>query len=328
MALRCLTQDIVTEMSLGRSTAELRAPDFLSPQIQAVDDNLSVFTFLKSFPVLRRIIYSTPLAAWVPGEKGLENLEHAVVSSVEEAMRHPDQSPRGSLLRFLLDYNEKAKNKLDAEKVMVELGAFVAGGGETVAMTLITGFHHILQQKGLYRDLCSEIKGIWPDKNHPPPELEQLEQLPLLTAFIKESLRLSHGPVTPLQRVVPPGGATIDGLRLPAGTSVGSSHVFIHTSSAVFEDAQSFAPERWLSASKEDRAKLDSHLVAFGRGPRSCSGVTAAWAELYVVSAMLIRLVAFELVPGENDENLTWRDCFLPYVTSRHLMVTCRPVEC
>lgn len=44
----------------------------------------------------------------------------------------------------------------------------------------------------------------------------------------------------------------------------------MHYNPELFPDPYSFDPDRWLQL---DSSKLDQHLVAFSKGPRSCLGV-------------------------------------------------------
>ena len=50
---------------------------------------------------------------------------------------------------------------------------------------------------------------------------------------------------------------------------VGMSSIFMHYNPDVFPDPHTFNPDRWLQPGS---SKLDEHLVAFSRGPRSCTG--------------------------------------------------------
>jgi len=108
---------------------------------------------------------------------------------------------------------------------------------------------------------------------------------------IKESLRLSHGAVSLLPRVVGPGPAVIGGFSVPEGvrpyyilysilttliafqsqTVVRSSSTFVHYNSEIFPEPDIFNPERWLAS--DAHQTLDPWLVAFSKGPRICQGI-------------------------------------------------------
>lgn len=62
----------------------------------------------------------------------------------------------------------------------------------------------------------------------------------------------------PLERYVPPQGATICGVDLPGGTVVSMSAPVLHMDKQVFgDDAELFRPERWLEdVSSSEKLKL------------------------------------------------------------------------
>ena len=155
-----------------------------------------------------------------------------------------------------------------------------------------------------------------------PPSIEQLERLPYLTAIIKESLRLSPGVPAPLPRIVPSSGATISNTRIPPGTIVGMSHLFVHSSPLCFASPETFTPERWL---QEDSAALEKWLVAFSRGPRACLGTNLGMCELYFAFAVLFWKFDMKL-DGTKVEDLKYRECFLPHFSPKHMRAFCKPI--
>lgn len=124
--------------------------------------------------------------------------------------------------------------------------------------------------------------------------------------MIKEALLPTHGVVAPLPRVVSAGSAWIDGNHVPGGTSVGTSHAFIHMSPDHYNAPEEFRHERWLGNSS------DKHLVAFSKGPRGCMGINLAWCQLYLVLATLVRTIQMDYPEDLNDSRLKWKDCFQP----------------
>ncbi|WAO96889.1 Hypothetical protein NCS54_01458100 [Fusarium falciforme] len=324
LAFRCLAQDVMTEICLGISSKTLDAPGYKSPLILAMDENLRFFVPMKAFPTIRRFMYSLP-PSLTPGEEVLTEYETMVEKHVNTAIEEPcsfdDISPV-TMLPYLVSRSDK--NKLDTESLVGELQAFIVGGGETVASAMALGIHGILRHPDLYPRLQAELTKAWPNVSDSVPGLEALEKLPLLTATIKESLRLTHGVVSPLPRIVPEEGAQVDGYFVPGGTSVGVSHIFVHLSSSLFQDPHKFEPQRWLDTlSEKGSSSLDKYLVAFSRGQRSCTGINLAWSELYISFATLLRQLDMEYLEEENDSVLMWRDCFQALYYGRNLRVRC-----
>ncbi|EEB92705.1 hypothetical protein MPER_08747, partial [Moniliophthora perniciosa FA553] len=161
------------------------------------------------------------------------------------------------------------------------LGLRIAGS-DTVGNACTIGARCLVRDERARSKLVQELEAAWPDKKL-PMLLERLEKLPYLTAVIKESLRLSHGVVTPMSRVVSNSGAVIAGHPVPPGTSVSIGNTFVHMDPDVFPDPTRFYPERWL----EDKDHLlDRYLVSFGKGPRACLGIkrqSDLWSEIKIM---------------------------------------------
>ena len=95
--------------------------------------------------------------------------------------------------------------------------------------------------------------------------------LPYLNAVEKEAMRLHPSVGLLLERHVPPGGATICGKHIPAGTIVGVNPWVTQHDPEVFPEPEAFKPERWLPPN--DGKKLDKYITNFSKGTRGCVGI-------------------------------------------------------
>lgn len=320
--------DTITTFCFAKSVNAMDEPDFAAPIVEAMDNSLPTFHLFKHFPPFRKLIFSLP--PWLaikasPETAGLTNLQVILGKQVEDVTANPDslkEAPHPTIYHRLLDPDAQKGNPIpDAIALYEEAQTMMFAGGVTVGDTLMTGHFHILDQPSLYQRLQAEVLTVWPNIGS-PPTFEVLEALPILTATVKEALRMSPGACSPLLRVVPASGATISGKPIPGGTIVGMASVFVHLSSTVFKDPDTFTPDRWL---ERDTKGLDQWLVAFSKGPRSCLGLNLAWCELYIAFATMLRRFEMKL-DGTTREDLVWRDCFTPYYYRRHLRVRCKPV--
>jgi cytochrome P450 len=92
---------------------------------------------------------------------------------------------------------------------------------------------------------------------------------------MKEALRMHPGVGFPLERYVPPEGATICDVDLPGGTVVSMTASVIHIDKSVFgEDADRFRPERWIDASPEQLKLMDRSFLAVSCPQHSTHGGT------------------------------------------------------
>jgi cytochrome P450 len=327
-AFRCFAMDTITVFCFNSSVNALDEPDFAAPIVEAMDNSLPTFHLFKHFPLFRKTIFSLP--PWLaikasPETAGLTHLQVILGKQVQDVTANPEilkDTPHPTIYHRLLDPEAHKGHQIpNATALYEEAQTMLFAGGVTVGDTLMTGHFHILDQPKLYKKLQEEVRTVWPNIGT-PPSLEKLETLPLLTATIKESLRMAPGACSPLLRVVPAEGATISGEQIPAGTIVGMASSLVHRSSTLFKDPNVFDPERWLG---DDGKGLDQWLVSFSKGPRSCLGINLAWCELYTAYATMLRRFHLKL-DGSGPEVLEYRDCFTPYFP-KHLKAWCEPLE-
>ncbi|KAE8143633.1 cytochrome P450 [Aspergillus pseudotamarii] len=198
-----------------------------------------------------------------------------------------------------LPASERSLLRLEQEGALLTLA-----GTESPAQTLNIIFYHLLAKQSLLAKLRKELNTL-----PSPSTWTQLEQLPYLSAIIEEGNRLSfgvtaraariqHQPITytPSTYVTTPG-PTPRSYILPPGTPVTITTLSAHTAESVFPDPYVFNPERWLGDEGRERRKFQ---LAFSRGGRKCLGLELAKAELYLVTAALVRM--FDLELWETDE--------------------------
>ncbi|KIY03562.1 uncharacterized protein Z520_00253 [Fonsecaea multimorphosa CBS 102226] len=332
-AFRCFTMDTITSFCFAKSVNAIDVPGYNAPIIEAMEASGPAFIQFKHLPLFRKFVFSLPPNMAIkasPETAGLTRLQVILRNQVDEVTANPsilEEAPHQIIYHRLLDPEaHKGQPIPDKQSLYEEAQALMFGGGDTVGNTLMVGFNHILQpsNRDLYQSLRDEVRSVWPDLATPPRSFEAFEPLPLLTATIKESLRVAPGVVSPLLRVVPAKGATIASHRVPPGTVVGISSVFVHSSPTTFDNPKTFMPHRWLSTGRDH---LESNLVAFSRGPRSCLGINLAWCELYVAFAtMLRRFESLEIDADSPPADLRFRDSFLPnFYGQHHLKVRCKP---
>jgi cytochrome P450 len=170
----------------------------------------------------------------------------------------------------------------------------VIAGTLTTAAALSEITFHLLQQPEHLKKLREELANAISDPANLPP-VAKLEQLPYLTAVIKEGLRLSNGVCTRLQRIatqetlvynakIPDekGGKKEKQFVLKSGIPLSMTGMLIHLSPEYFPNPTEFRPERWI-----ENPSLDKYLVPFTRGTRQCIGINLAYAEIYLTLATI-----------------------------------------
>ncbi|KAK9387407.1 cytochrome P450 [Lipomyces mesembrius] len=211
-----------------------------------------------------------------PETAGLTQLQVILGEQVKEVCTNYEslaKAPHPIIYSRLLDPAAQNGYPVPVPGSLYEEGqAMMFAGTDAVGNTLTVGFFHILDQPALQARLREEVRQAWPELSQ-PPDFQTLEKLPLLTAAIKEALRMASGVTTPLPRIVPPSGASIGQHAVPAGTIVGMSSIFVHYSAEIFPEPDNFDVERWLG---KEVQSLDQWLIAFSKrstellGHQSC----------------------------------------------------------
>ncbi|KAL1596304.1 hypothetical protein SLS60_008949 [Paraconiothyrium brasiliense] len=212
------------------------------------------------------------------------------------------------ILGSKLPPEDKTQQRLEDEAQIV-----VGGGVETTAFALAIAAFHIINKPEIYERLHADLVKAFP--NCTTLELQPLEQMPYLKACIMEAVRMGYGlsarnprthdkPIRYKEWVI------------PAGTCLSMSIPDLSHDEEIFPQSREFIPERWLGDPKtDDGIPLDRFMVSFGRGTRSCLGITLAWTELYLTLGMMFRRFKFELFEADVTDVEMAHDFFIP-VTS------------
>ncbi|RDB30539.1 hypothetical protein Hypma_007214 [Hypsizygus marmoreus] len=335
LAFRCTTFDTIADYCFGQSFNALGAPNFQHPLLIKMQSSIQYFWILRHFPFI------LPLAAAIPrciaercsplyrefdvvreqveavvdrffmmnNSDGF-NLDRAMDAERETVFHHLIRPKSESTCASKGSGTPSRKALLDEALVLLQAGS------DTVGHTCILGTFHALSDGEVLAKLVGELKEAWPDKDT-HVGYAMLEKLPYLTAFIKESLRVSHGVITPLARVVPEA-TCIAGLNIPAGTIVSTGSTFMHNDPNVFSDPMRFNPDRWLKSEDGNIRELESQFVPFSRGPRMCLGFNLAWCEMYLIFANLFRKLDLNLYQT-TKEDFKFKEVFVPVRLGRHL---------
>jgi len=276
---------------------------------------------IKSFWIQRHFSSLVSLASSAPEKlvlclfpqfKGYLDMKTGFERQIDKLINNPasfDNVDHETVYHHLLE--AKGPKHSSRSLLVDEAFGLIGAGSDTTANTCNVGTFYALKNEEIRQKLTEELREAWPDKDRPMSYVV-LEKLPYLTAFIKESLRFSLGIVHPLPRVVGPTTPEIGGLKLPPGTIVEMSTLFLHMNPEIFPDPYTFNPERWLA---EDTSKMTLDLAPFSKGPRICLGLNLAWCELYLIFANIFRRLELKLLVTEDtieDFTAIPADYFVP----------------
>jgi cytochrome P450 len=327
LGFQCLSADTISNFLFSTCFDQLSFPDFQGDIVTGFDMCMPTMTLAKFSVVFTWIVHYVPpsiLMALTPSLKGLLAFKMALQAQVKSVLQNPmllDDAPHRVIYSELLNpESNKGLPSPTESQLGHEARVLFSAGSHTIGTTLMTGVYYLLRNLEAKQRLVDEVRTAWPVLDEAPSH-EELEKLPFLTAVIKETLRLGVAIPAGLPRIVPPSGAVISGAEIPGGTVVSQSPLFVSCSEEVFARPHDFLPDRWLQPGSK---ALESWLVAFSKGPRSCLGINLAYCELYLTFAYLFRRFDVREDPTKRAD-LTWSEHFLPLFKGQHLHAYCDP---
>ena len=149
-------------------------------------------------------------------------------------------------------------------KRSVKLSWFSFAGSDTTAISLRSMFYYLCKNRRCYDELLKEIDDLdRQQKLSDPVTFAEANQMPYLQACMKEAMRIHPAVGQLLERVVPKGGAEIEGIFLPEGTIIGvNPWVPSRDRSTYGTDADIYRPERWLEADEERLKLMERNFLA------------------------------------------------------------------
>ncbi|KIK58362.1 hypothetical protein GYMLUDRAFT_171086 [Collybiopsis luxurians FD-317 M1] len=301
IAYRCLTTDVITEYCFANSANTLSDPNFAHPVTQETRNFVKRVWIQAYFPFVVPLVARIPqkFILWLfPRFKTFVNVKVRFEQQIDNFINHPEDlttAEHETIYHHLL-LPKDPELRPSRTSLIHEAFVLVGAGSDTVGHACTVGTYFALQDHSIRSRLTEELKEAWPDKDK-SLSFTVLEKLPYLTAFIKETLRMSLGGIHPSPRVV--GGRTpeICGLDIPPGTIVGMSQYFMHMNPEVFSDPYTFNPDRWLV---ENTSEMMLDLVPFSKGPQIKSFLQSslAWSELYLILGNIFRKLDLSLVGG------------------------------
>ncbi|KAJ9138718.1 Cytochrome P450 [Pleurostoma richardsiae] len=313
---RSVTVDTVTRVLFDKSLNLIESEDPNPPFLRAMDTFSDRVMTAKHLPVLNRIAVRLPLSFANLVAPGYVQFRLECAKWIEEvAERHnrgvyTAEGGRPTLLDLLLRPNEEKGHKTPSHESLVdESFIFCFAGTDTTSYALSYSTYYLLTHPDKMEKLREELRQV-PRNAKGLLEYRDVCHLPYLSAVIKESLRAGTPIPGNLPRVVPEGGAYVDGKFIPPGAIVQSAIRPIHYNGDIFENPTEWIPERWLA---DDTSDIDKWLVPFSKGSRSCIGFVIAYLELYLCLANFFLLLDMELY-DTDEASMKWRD----YGTARN----------
>ena len=218
-----------------------------------------------------------------------EKLEASVQELIAAHKAQQSATSRSDVLSLMFQA-QKTNEQLTDEKLVGHAALTFAAAHLTTAHTLSWTLFLLAQHPEVMGRLAEELAN---NTSGSRPTYEELESLTYLDWVIKESMRVL--PASSYSQRVCAEPAQLGPLNLAAGTPVIFSQYLTHHRPDLFEDPDSFRPERWA-----DISPSAYEYLPFGAGPRMCIGAPLAMVELRTSLAVMLKRFHFQMVPNST----------------------------
>ena len=193
--------------------------------------------------------------------------------------REPVEDDASDLLAMLLDArDEDTGAAMTDEEVRDEAMTLLLAGHETTAAALAWTWLLLAQHPDAEARLHAEV-----DALSAPPSFDALDRLPYTRQVFAEAMRL-YPPAWTVGREAA-RDTTLGGHDVPRGATILFAPYFLHRDPRVWEEPDSFRPERFEAEARAERHKFA--YLPFSAGRRGCIGEQFAWVEGVLVLATI-----------------------------------------
>ncbi|XP_071733354.1 3-beta-hydroxylase-like [Rutidosis leptorrhynchoides] len=301
-----LSNNIVCRVTLGRTYQGMKFKDLLIR-----------FTYLLGAFSIGNYI---PWLSWVDRLSGLEAKTEKVAQEFDEFLEgvleehdinnkntvHNDvdvgEDESQDLVDILLDLQRENKTNFIIHRDVVKAAIIdlFAAGTDTTSTAIEWAVCELIRNPRIMKKLKQEVQEIAHGK--PIINEDDLEKMKYLQAVLKEAMRL-HTPLPLLISRESTKNVKIMGYDVAAGTQVIVNAWAIGRDPSVWEDAETFKPERFLNSSIDYNGQNFEYLP-FGAGRRGCPGIQFATVITELALANLVYRYDLALPDGMRGDEL------------------------
>jgi len=216
--------------------------------------------------------------------RGGEALERCILDWADSKRGRPEDT---DLLSIIVNGRDEEGNAASDATIVGHVTQLFSAAFETCQNVLVSTLMLLAQHPAIARDLLDELRGKLAGA---APTLDNIGNLPLLEAVIKETLRIL--PPVPLSMRVATQDTTLAGYAVPRCGRVVLNPFLTNRLPDLYPDADSFQPKRWATTQP-----TAFEFLAFGAGPRACPGFGFAMNVLKVALATVMMRYRVSLAP-------------------------------
>jgi cytochrome P450 len=270
--MNALTLEVILRVVFG--VADEERLDELRPLVNATVDIKPLVLLGWGYPALQRF------GPWKKVVETQRRLDAILYAEIRERRAADDLHDRADVLSQLLTVGDsEGETPLTDAELRDQLVTLLLAGHETTASGLAWALYELGRDPELLRRAQDAATTGHDD---------------YLEAVVKESLRLH--PIIPMVVRFLMKPATVAGVSLPSGVSIGPSIILAHRDPASFPEPERFRPERFLTGEVAPNT-----WIPFGGGVRRCIGAGFSLMEGVAVLREVLLALDVHVVEGHVD---------------------------
>ncbi|KAM5576690.1 cytochrome P450 81E8 [Rosa sericea] len=224
---------------------------------------------------------------------------------------------RNTMIDHLLSLQESQPEYYTDQIIKGLIMVLLQAGTDTSAVTLEWIMSNLLNHPHVLKEARAELDShLGLDLLVDEPDVSKL---PYLQSIISETLRLYPPPL--LVPHLSSDDCTIGGFDVPRDTMVMVNAWAIHRDAELWDDPESFKPERFKNG-EHDSYKL----MPFGLGRRACPGMSLAQRVVGLTLGSLIQCFEWERVDDKNVDMTEGKGVTMPKAVPLEAMCRARPI--
>ena len=295
--MQAITLEVIMRAVFGIEDAERR--DRLRRLLPKMLDHGTVVVWM---PFMRRDL--GPGSPWRRFVRVRAEVDALLLDEIRRRREAPDLAERDDVLSMLLQARNEDGEPMTEPELRDELITLLLAGHETTATGLAWAFERLTRNPRVMARLLESLEDEDDDDAY-------------LDAVAKETLRARPVVYDVARKLGAP--ATVAGWELPAGAHVVPSITGIHLLRGVYERADEFWPERFLTEDQPDSYSW----IPFGGGRRRCIGAAFATMEMKAVLAEVLKRVEVS-APDPKPERMKLHNVTLTPAKGARVVVTDR----
>jgi cytochrome P450 len=218
-------------------------------------------------------------------------LDAAIEALLAERAKAPTGGPMDLIGRMMAARDAETGGRLTGKEIRDEIVTIYIAGHETTASTLSWTWYVLSQHPAQRARLEAELDAVL-DGRAPTPE--DLPRLTYTRRVVEEAMRLyPAAPGLSTRRAL--ADDEVCGVKIPKGAAVNIMPWVLHRHRAVWDDPETFDPDRFSPERSAQRPRFA--YMPFGAGPRVCIGQVLAMNESILALAALAARYSASLAP-------------------------------